>query len=58
MSDLNKATVLEAFDTLFNKPDYARAEQFCATHYGLAAVPGGMHPTWGRSVTTSISRAA
>ena len=33
MSDLNKATVLEAFDTLFNKRDFARAEQFWSTDY-------------------------
>ena len=29
----NKATVLEAFDTLFNKRDYAAAEQFWAPGY-------------------------
>jgi hypothetical protein len=27
----NKAFVLEAFDTLFNKRDYAAAERFCIT---------------------------
>jgi hypothetical protein len=27
----NKALVLEAFDTLFNKRDYAAAERFCRT---------------------------
>jgi hypothetical protein len=26
----NKDIVLEAFDTLFNKRDYAKAETFCA----------------------------
>jgi hypothetical protein len=29
----NKATVLEAFDTLFNKRDYAAAERFWSDRY-------------------------
>jgi hypothetical protein len=29
----NKALVLEAFDTLFNKRDYAAAEQFWSSEY-------------------------
>ena len=29
----NKATLLEAFDTLFNKRDYAAAERFWSDHY-------------------------
>jgi predicted SnoaL-like aldol condensation-catalyzing enzyme len=29
----NKALVLEAFDTLFNKHDYAAAEKFWSPHY-------------------------
>jgi predicted SnoaL-like aldol condensation-catalyzing enzyme len=29
----NKAIVLEAFDTLFNKRDYAAAERFWSPHY-------------------------
>jgi predicted SnoaL-like aldol condensation-catalyzing enzyme len=29
----NKATVLEAFDTLFNKRDYATAERFWSDRY-------------------------
>jgi predicted SnoaL-like aldol condensation-catalyzing enzyme len=29
----NKAIVLEAFDTLFNKRDYAAAERFWSDHY-------------------------
>ena len=29
----NKALVLEAFDTLFNKRDYAAAERFWSDHY-------------------------
>src|ERR1700730_16552728 len=33
ISDQNKALVLEAFDTLFNKRDYAAAERFWSPHY-------------------------
>ena len=29
----NKRLVLDAFDTLFNKRDYARAERFWSPHY-------------------------
>ena len=29
----NKALVLKAFDTLFNKRDYAAAEKFWSPHY-------------------------
>ena len=29
----NKAIVLEAFDTLFNKRDYVAAERFWSPHY-------------------------
>ena len=29
----NKVLVLEAFDTLFNKRDYAAAEKFWSPHY-------------------------
>jgi predicted SnoaL-like aldol condensation-catalyzing enzyme len=29
----NKALVLEAFDTLFNKRDYAAAEKYWSPHY-------------------------
>src|ERR1700747_3193595 len=29
----NKALVLEAFDTLFNKRDYAAAERYWSSHY-------------------------
>jgi hypothetical protein len=32
-AEKNKAIVLEAFDTLFNKRDYARAEQFWSAKY-------------------------
>jgi len=33
LSRKNKALVLEAFDTLFNKRDYAAAEKFWSPHY-------------------------
>jgi len=32
-SEQNKALVLEAFDTLFNKYNYAAAEKFSSPHY-------------------------
>jgi predicted SnoaL-like aldol condensation-catalyzing enzyme len=32
-ADTNRAIVLEAFDTLFNKRDYARAESFWSPEY-------------------------
>ena len=32
-SEANKALVLEAFDTLFNRRDYAAAERFWSPHY-------------------------
>jgi predicted SnoaL-like aldol condensation-catalyzing enzyme len=32
-AEQNKALVLEAFDTLFNKRDYAAAESFWSPHY-------------------------
>ena len=31
--DKNKALVLEAFDTLFNKRDYVAAERYWSPHY-------------------------
>src|SRR5258707_6275211 len=33
LEEKNKALVLEAFDTLFNKRDYAAAEKFWSPHY-------------------------
>ena len=33
MSNINKALVLQAFDTLFNKRDYAAAERFWSRDY-------------------------
>jgi|SRR6516165_207085 predicted SnoaL-like aldol condensation-catalyzing enzyme len=43
LEDKNKATVLEAFDTLFNKRDYAAAEKFWSAHYiqHSAHIPSG-----------------
>ena len=32
-TEQNKRLVLDAFDTLFNKRDYARAERFWSPHY-------------------------
>ena len=32
-AEVNKQLVLEAFDTLFNKRDYAAAEKFWSPHY-------------------------
>jgi predicted SnoaL-like aldol condensation-catalyzing enzyme len=32
-TELNKRLVLEGFDTLFNKRDYAAAEKFWSPHY-------------------------
>ena len=37
----NKVLVLEAFDTLFNKRDYAAAERFCRrTTFSTALISG------------------
>ncbi len=33
VQEINKELVLEAFDTLFNKRDYAAAEKFWSPHY-------------------------
>jgi predicted SnoaL-like aldol condensation-catalyzing enzyme len=33
IEEQNKATVLKAFHTLFNKRDYAAAEKFWSAHY-------------------------
>jgi hypothetical protein len=45
-SESNKALVLEAFDTLFNKRDYAAAENFWSalhsTQRSYRARPGGL----------------
>jgi hypothetical protein len=34
----NKALVLEAFDTLFNKRDYVAAERYCLTTFNTALI--------------------
>jgi hypothetical protein len=36
LQEKNKALVLEAFDTLFNKRDYATAERYFAGHVSSA----------------------
>ena len=45
----NKALVLEAFDTLFNKRDYAAAEKFWSPHYiqHSAHIPPGREGVFG-----------
>jgi hypothetical protein len=39
LQEKNKATVLKAFDTLFNKRDYAVAEKFWSPHYKSSTAP-------------------
>jgi len=50
----NKALVLEAFDTLFNKRDYAAAKKFWSPHYvqHSAHIPPGREGVLG--LTTSL----
>ena len=38
-AEKNKATVLKAFDTLFNKRDYTAAERFWSPHYIQHSAP-------------------
>ena len=49
----NKELVLEAFDTLFNKRDYAAAEKFWSSNYiqhSAHSAPGGRaSSTWLRA---------
>ncbi len=52
-SERNKALVLEAFDTLFNKRDYAAAEQFWSEHY----IQHSAHIAPGRSGLFDLIRA-
>jgi predicted SnoaL-like aldol condensation-catalyzing enzyme len=58
MSDLNvekdKAIVLEAFDTLFNKRDYTAAEQFWSSNY----IQHSAHIEPGRDGLFSLIKAA
>jgi len=41
VQEKNKATVLEAFDTLFNRRDYGAAEQFWSSRYRQHSAPIG-----------------
>jgi hypothetical protein len=41
VQEKNKATVLEAFDTLFNRRDYGAAEQFWSPRYLQHGLIGG-----------------
>src|SRR3979490_3430412 len=49
IEEKNKAFVLEAFDTLFNKRDYAAAERFWSPNYiqHSAHIPPGREPHYG-----------
>src|SRR5215472_16573404 len=49
----NKATVLEAFDTLFNKRDYAAAERFWSDRY----IQHSAHIAPGRGGLFALGRA-
>jgi predicted SnoaL-like aldol condensation-catalyzing enzyme len=40
----NKKLVLEAFDTLFNKRDYAAAERYWSPHYIRSYLPLSLGP--------------
>jgi predicted SnoaL-like aldol condensation-catalyzing enzyme len=50
----NKALVLEAFDTLFNRRDYAAAERFWSDHY----IQHSAHIASGRAGLFDLIRAA
>jgi len=53
-TEKNKAIVLEAFDTLFNKRDYAAAERFWSPHY----IQHSAHIEPGRDGLFSLVKAA
>ena len=53
-SERNKKVVLEAFETLFNKRDYALAEQFWSPHY----IQHSAHIAPGREGLFNLVRAA
>jgi predicted SnoaL-like aldol condensation-catalyzing enzyme len=53
-SKQNKAIVLEAFDTLFNKRDYAAAERFWSDHY----IQHSAHIAPGRAGLFNLIRSA
>jgi len=48
----NKALVLEAFDTLFNKRDYAAAERFWSSNY----IQHSAHSSGAARVSSTSSR--
>src|SRR6267142_1475779 len=52
----NTALVLEAFDTLFTKRDYARAERYWSPHYiqHSAHIEPGRDGLFNRSCTSSV----
>jgi predicted SnoaL-like aldol condensation-catalyzing enzyme len=58
IEDRNKALVLKAFDTLFNKRDYKAAEQFWSSNYlqHSAHIPPGREGLFGliRSVPATL----
>ena len=51
-TEQNKRLVLEAFDTLFNKRDYAAAEKFWSPHYiqHSAHIEPGLLPEFDHAV--------
>jgi predicted SnoaL-like aldol condensation-catalyzing enzyme len=53
IEEKNKALVLKAFDTLFNKRDYAAAEKFWSPHY----IQHSAHIAPGREACLISSRA-
>ncbi len=53
-ADANRALVLEAFDTLFNRRDYVAAERFWSPHY----VQHSAHIAPGRDGLFDLIRAA
>jgi predicted SnoaL-like aldol condensation-catalyzing enzyme len=50
IEEKNKALVLEAFDTLFNKRDYAKAERYWSPNY----IQHSAHIAPGRATAFSI----
>jgi predicted SnoaL-like aldol condensation-catalyzing enzyme len=50
----NKALVFEAFDTLFNKRDYASAQRYWSARY----IQHSAHIAPGREVFSILSRAS
>ncbi|MBB3178785.1 nuclear transport factor 2 family protein [Variovorax sp. Sphag1AA] len=54
LEEANRALVLEAFDTLFNKRDYAKAQTFWSSHY----IQHSAHIEPGREGLFSLIKAA